>query len=77
MRSTPSDEDAGRRAALALHRSGKLADAARLYGELLKQEPRDAELLGLSGLAEFQLGHEEQALAYAQGRQYHLYCGGS
>ncbi len=47
-----ADRLAGRlEAALALHRAGRLADAARAYEDILKRAPRHAEALHLLGLA--------------------------
>jgi Flp pilus assembly protein TadD/glutathione synthase/RimK-type ligase-like ATP-grasp enzyme len=56
--------DERRQQALALHRAGQLMEAAALYGELLEQEPHDAELLGLMGLAQHQLGREDDAISH-------------
>ena len=56
--------DERRQQALALHKAGKLTEAAALYGELLEQEPQDAELLGLMGLAQHQLGREDDAISH-------------
>lgn len=49
--------------AMALHKAGKIAEAAGLYMALLAARPYDADLLGLLGMAQFQLGREEEALA--------------
>lgn len=49
--------------AVALHKAGKIAEALALYMALRKARPLDAELLGLLGMAQFQLGKEEEALA--------------
>ncbi len=49
--------------AVTLHQAGKIAEAAALYVALLSARPLDAELLALLGMAQFQLGKEEEALA--------------
>ncbi len=49
--------------AVALHQAGKVADAAGMYEALLEARPDDAELWGLLGLAQFQLGREDRAIA--------------
>jgi Flp pilus assembly protein TadD/glutathione synthase/RimK-type ligase-like ATP-grasp enzyme len=51
------------RQALALHQAGKIVEAAAMYRTLLKARPKDGELLGLLGTAQFQLGNEQEALA--------------
>ncbi len=64
MRNEPTDRDASRRQALALHKAGRLAEAAGLYATLMQQDPQDAELLGLMALAQHQIGREDEALAH-------------
>lgn len=60
---TDSKTETIRKQAIALHRAGKVAEAAARYVALLEQSPKDAEILGFLGLAQFQLGREEEALA--------------
>jgi predicted O-linked N-acetylglucosamine transferase (SPINDLY family) len=49
--------------AIALHRSGQLADAERLYLQLLAEEPRDFNVRQLLGVVRAQTGRLDQALA--------------
>jgi len=51
------------RTAFGLHRSGRLADASRLYGEVLASDPHDTEALFLLGSLNFQRGEFTAALA--------------
>jgi len=46
---------------MALRRAGKLADAARLYEELLKTEPRNFDALHALGIIRYQTGRIEDA----------------
>src|SRR4028118_150667 len=43
--------------ALGLHQAGKPDQAKGLYRKLLMAQPRNAEVLRLLGVAEYQLGH--------------------
>lgn len=47
--------------AASLHQAGRIAEAAAMYRDLLEQHPQDAELLILFGMAQFQLGREDEA----------------
>ncbi len=47
--------------ALALHRSGKIAEAEAVYRELLAEHPADGDLLGLLGVLHEQKGEPENA----------------
>jgi cytochrome c-type biogenesis protein CcmH/NrfG len=49
--------------AMALHQAGRIAEAADMYMALLAVRPHDAETLGLFGMAQFQLGKDEEAIA--------------
>jgi len=49
--------------AIALHRSGQLAEAARLYRELLASDPRDFTARHLLGVIHAQQGRNQDALA--------------
>ena len=49
--------------ALALHRAGRLAEAAAAYRQLLERAPADPEVLNSFGLLCHQRGDSEQALA--------------
>jgi predicted O-linked N-acetylglucosamine transferase (SPINDLY family) len=51
------------RAAFALHRSGQLDEAARLYGEVLAADPNNLDALFLLGSVHFQRGEFAAALA--------------
>ncbi len=48
--------------ALALHRSGRLDEAARLYVEILQENPWHADSLNLLGVVWHQKGHAEKAV---------------
>jgi len=52
--------------ALALHRSGKIAEAKALYQRLLMAQPRHADIWRLLGNAECTLGHWEAGLEALQ-----------
>jgi tetratricopeptide (TPR) repeat protein len=54
-----------RERAIALHREGRLAEAERLYTQLLRQDPGDAIALSCSAVALRDLGRPEEALARA------------
>jgi predicted O-linked N-acetylglucosamine transferase (SPINDLY family) len=47
--------------AIALHQQGRLAEAAALYAEILKQDPKQPGVLHLLGLIELQSGQAEKA----------------
>lgn len=49
--------------ALALHQSGQLDQAERLYGDVLSREPENPDALHLLGLAHHQRGDDRAALA--------------
>lgn len=52
---------ATREGALSLHKSGGIAAAARIYAALLAEDPDNADILGLMGLAQYQLGKRDGA----------------
>jgi len=54
--------DALREKATALHRSGQLAEAERLYRDVLAADPRDFPARHLLGIIRAQRGHYEEAL---------------
>src|SRR5712691_9537646 len=47
--------------ALALRRAGKLSEAAELYGEVLRSEPKHFEALHALGILHYQGGRLEEA----------------
>lgn len=47
--------------ALALHRSGNVSEALRMYEALLEDEPSNPDILGLAGMAQYQLGNSQTA----------------
>lgn len=47
--------------ALALHRSGDVAEALCMYEAILKEEPSNPDILGLAGMAQYQLGDPQTA----------------
>ena len=47
--------------ALRLRRAGKLAEAAQLYSELLRSDPRHFEALHALGILHYQSGQLEEA----------------
>lgn len=49
--------------ALALHRAGNVAKALLVYEALLKKDPKNADILGLAGIAQYQLGKQPEAKA--------------
>ncbi len=51
------------RQAVAFHQSGKLAEAGRLYGEILEQEPKNSTARQLLALVRLQEGRDGDALA--------------
>ena len=51
------------RDALALHRAGQLAEAARLYEQIVAAEPRNVDALYLLGTTHLQRGEGEAAIA--------------
>ena len=51
------------RQAVAFHQSGKLAEAGRLYGEILEQEPENSTARQLLALVRLQEGRDGDALA--------------
>lgn len=59
----PENMDAKRGLANALIASGQNADAAKLYGDLVKADPNDAESLIRAADLQRQNGHYEEALA--------------
>lgn len=60
MASTPSQQRRAR--AETLHREGRLAEADRLYAELLGEQPHDASLWDLAGILRLQAGDPEGAI---------------
>jgi protein O-GlcNAc transferase len=56
-------QDALLQSALRAHQAGNLAEAARLYSELLRGNPRHAPALYLFGVAHVQTGQFERALS--------------
>ena len=57
MPRTSPDRAASRDDALALHRAGKIPKAIRLYQAILEKDPKNADVLGLIGMAHYQLGN--------------------
>lgn len=57
--------DALRARAIALHRAGRLAEAERIYSQLLRQDPADVFALTASAAALRELGRPGEALARA------------
>ena len=53
--------DQALRTAVQLHQQGKLAEASRLYGEVLRVQPKHFDALYLLGFAHLQRGEFEQA----------------
>jgi tetratricopeptide (TPR) repeat protein len=53
--------DTLRERAIALHREGRLAEAERLYADLLRADPADFEVLHLQGVIAHQAGRYERA----------------
>jgi predicted O-linked N-acetylglucosamine transferase (SPINDLY family) len=49
--------------ALALHQNGQLAEAAALYRDILTKNPKNADVLHLLGVIEFQKGNPSEAVA--------------
>ena len=49
--------------ALALHEKGNLAEAERIYREIISQEPNNPDALHLLGLVAHQTGHHQQAVS--------------
>jgi predicted O-linked N-acetylglucosamine transferase (SPINDLY family) len=47
---------------VALHRQGKLAEAARIYRDVLRRRPNHFDALHLLGVIAFQTGHTERAV---------------
>jgi tetratricopeptide (TPR) repeat protein len=50
---------------VALHREGRLAEAERIYAEVLRQDPADSIALNCSAVALRELGRPEEAIARA------------
>jgi predicted O-linked N-acetylglucosamine transferase (SPINDLY family) len=48
--------------AVALHNVGRLADAEKIYRDVLQKDPRNADALQLLGLIEHQKGNNERAI---------------
>jgi tetratricopeptide (TPR) repeat protein len=60
----PDQDDLISRArAVALHRGGKISEAAEMYEILLRAEPANPDLWGLLSIAQLWLGRDEKALA--------------
>lgn len=60
---TAAARQASRDQALALHKAGKVREAAALYQELLRADPADAGLWGLLSVAQLRLGDSRAAVA--------------
>ena len=52
-----------REKALALHRSGRVSEAMASYEAMLKEEPANADILGLLAMSQHQLGNQKTAKA--------------
>jgi tetratricopeptide (TPR) repeat protein len=63
MKVSHPDHASVRENALSLHKSGNFAEAARLYEILLEDDPTNADILGLMGMVQYQLGNQETAKA--------------
>ena len=63
MKVSHPDHASVRENALGLHKSGDLAEAVRLYAILLKDDPTNADILGLMGMAQYRLGNRGAAKA--------------
>jgi thioredoxin-like negative regulator of GroEL len=61
MKVSHPDYASVRENALSRHKSGDLAEAARLYAILLKDDPTNADILGLMGMAQYRLGNRDAA----------------
>ena len=62
MTEAKSETALRRDTAYALHKSGKIAEAINLYNALLKEEPGNADILGLVAMAQHQLGNKVAAI---------------
>lgn len=60
---TPDAPQTNRDLALALHKAGKVREAAAMYEELLRLDPADAGLWGLLSVAQLRLGQGPAAVA--------------
>jgi Flp pilus assembly protein TadD len=60
---TDNDPNAVLQQALRLHQSGKIAQAATLYRQLLRQIPPRPPILNLLGTAELQLGNTQEGVS--------------
>ena len=58
MRGSP---DALLQQAFALHRAGRVSEARRLYGEVLRAAPKSFDALHLAGVAAYQQGDAADA----------------
>ena len=63
MKVSHPDHASVREKALSLNKSGNLAEAARFYAILLEDDPTNADILGLMGIVQYQLGNQETAKA--------------
>ena len=52
-----------RERALILHRSGSVSEAVRMYAAILEEDPTNADILGLMGMAQYQLDNRDAAKA--------------
>lgn len=50
-----------RERALSLHRSGSISEAVHMYAAILEDDPTDSDILGLMGMAQYQLGNWDAA----------------
>jgi tetratricopeptide (TPR) repeat protein len=50
-----------RERALSLHRSGSISEAVHMYAAILEDDPTDSDILGLMGMAQYQLGNRDAA----------------
>ena len=63
MKVSHPDHVSVRENALSVHKAGNLVEAARLYAILLEDDPTNADILGLMGMVQYQLGNQETAKA--------------
>jgi tetratricopeptide (TPR) repeat protein len=62
--SLPPDIKAALQRGASLHQSGQIAAAAKIYGEILKRDPRNAQAHNLLGVALSQMGQHGPALQH-------------
>lgn len=61
MKLPNSDLPSIRERALSLHRSGSISEAVRMYEAILGEDPTNADILGLMGMAQYQLDNRDAA----------------